>query len=109
MVWLLAKAGCNSITAKPIDNFIVDFYIASSRLVIEIDGESHYSENGKIYDAQRTAILESYGLTILRFTNTQVMKRFNDVCREIEKQIPVGPRTNPPCPPLLKGDVVGSP
>jgi very-short-patch-repair endonuclease len=87
----LRKLNVTVLRQKPIDHFIVDFYIASSRLVIEIDGKSHYSENGKIYDAQRSAILEGYALTILRFTNAQVMKRFNDVCMEIKDKIPPSP------------------
>ena len=87
----LRKLDVTVLRQKPIDNFIVDFYVASFRLVIEIDGESHYSENGKIYDAQRTAILEGYGLTVLRFTNEQVIKRFKDVCGEIGGQIPPAP------------------
>ncbi|MFA5103601.1 MAG: endonuclease domain-containing protein [Candidatus Margulisiibacteriota bacterium] len=93
----LRKLDITVLRQKPIDNFIVDFYIASFRLVIEVDGESHCSENGIIYDSQRTAILEGYGLTILRFTNAQIIKRFNDVCREIEDKL------NPPFPPLIKG------
>ncbi len=38
--------------------FIVDFYCAALKLVIEVDGESHLTEQGKQYDAQRTRILE---------------------------------------------------
>jgi very-short-patch-repair endonuclease len=41
-----------------IDNFIVDFYIPEKKLVIEIDGENHFTDNGKIYDEERTKILE---------------------------------------------------
>jgi len=43
---------------RPIDNFIVDFYCAALLLVIEIDGESHFTEQGKLYDAERTGILQ---------------------------------------------------
>jgi very-short-patch-repair endonuclease len=41
-----------------IQNFIVDFYIASRKLVIEIDGESHFTETGAIQDTSRTKVLE---------------------------------------------------
>ncbi|WP_333337866.1 MULTISPECIES: DUF559 domain-containing protein [unclassified Microcoleus] len=43
---------------RAIDNFIVDFYCAALQLVIEIDGESHFTEQGKLYDAERTGILQ---------------------------------------------------
>jgi very-short-patch-repair endonuclease len=70
---------------RPIDNFIVDFYCVSCRLVIEIDGDSHFTEEGQKYDIERTKILEGYGLTVIRFTNEQVMNHFEGVCAEIER------------------------
>jgi very-short-patch-repair endonuclease len=54
---------------KPIDNFIVDFYCPQLKLVIEVDGAGHFTEQGKVYDHQRTKILEGYGLRVIRFTN----------------------------------------
>ena len=80
---------------KPIDNYIVDFYCSKLRLAIEIDGDSHYTEEGKTYDEERTIILESYGLTVLRFSNIAVQDNLEDVCHEID---------GIPLPPLLKGD-----
>jgi very-short-patch-repair endonuclease len=58
---------------RPIDHFIVDFYCPSLKLVIEIDGDSHFTDEGKEYDQERTQRLEGYGLTVLRFTNQQVL------------------------------------
>ena len=69
---------------RTIDNYIVDFYCASLKLVIEIDGEHHFTEEGKQYDGERDGILESYGLNILRVTNKEVMENFMAVCRKIE-------------------------
>lgn len=68
---------------RPIDYFIVDFYCAALKLVIEVDGESHFTNEGKMQDAERSQILESYGLTVLRFTNDEVMNQFEGVCRQI--------------------------
>lgn len=65
---------------RPIDNFIVDFYCAALRLVIEVDGASHFSEQGLAYNEQRTRILEGYGLKVIRLTNTQVLHEFEAVC-----------------------------
>lgn len=61
---------------QPIDNYIVDFYIASVKLVIEIDGDSHYTDEAIAYDHQRTRDLEQYGLYVMRFTNTDVYTNF---------------------------------
>lgn len=69
---------------RPIDHFIVDFYCATLKLVIEIDGDSHYTIEGLAYDEERTQILEGYGLSIVRFTNQEVMNNFDAVCQRIE-------------------------
>lgn len=69
---------------KPIDNYIVDFYIPKLKLIIEIDGASHFTEDGLDYDHIRTAVLESYNLIILRFTNNEVLHDFKSVCEVIE-------------------------
>ena len=79
---------------RPIDNFIVDFYCSGLRLVIEIDGESHFTEQGKIYDEERTNILEGYGLQVVRFTNVEVLQNFEEVCYQLEGLILRSPLTN---------------
>jgi len=63
-------------------DFIVDFYCATLQLVIEIDGESHFTEEWKLYDAEKSGILEGYGLKVVRFTNVEVLQSFEAVCRE---------------------------
>jgi very-short-patch-repair endonuclease len=73
---------------RPIDRFIVDFYCAALKLVIEIDGDSHFTEEGKEYDQERTKVLEGHGLRVVRFTNEEVMNCFESVCGEIENLIP---------------------
>ena len=72
---------------RPIDQFIVDFYMPSLKLVIEIDGESHFDEQGIAYDVERTQILEGKGLQILRFTNLEVMENIEGVYVEVYKFI----------------------
>ncbi|MBL7995974.1 endonuclease domain-containing protein [bacterium] len=78
---------------KPIDHFIVDFYCAKLKLVIEVDGDTHYTNEGLLYDKRRTEILEKYDLKVLRFTNHEVMNSFESVIHIIESQI-----SNPPDP-----------
>jgi very-short-patch-repair endonuclease len=82
---------------KPIDNFIVDFYCPKLKLVIEVDGEGHFTPDGMAYDAERTKVLEGYGLRVVRFTNDQVLREFEAVCEEIMGFIP-------PSPPLKGGN-----
>ena len=70
-----------------IDNFIADFYCHSARLVIELDGSQHCTSQGKAHDAARTEILERYGIYVLRFSNRDVDKNFEGVCRMIDRVI----------------------
>jgi very-short-patch-repair endonuclease len=64
---------------RPIGRFIVDFYSASLKLVIEIDGESHTTQESIAYDEERTIFLQAQGLTVLRFTNHEVMQNLEGV------------------------------
>jgi len=64
-----------------IDRFIVDFYAVSARLVIEVDGSIHDKQVER--DQERTFILESLGLVVLRFTNKQVERDIQFVISEI--------------------------
>ena len=70
-----------------IESFIVDFYCASARLVIEIDGSQHFTEQGKEYDKERSAVIESYGLKVLRFSNYEIDTAFVNVCETIDEEI----------------------
>jgi len=80
----LRKHHCRFLRQKPIDNYIADFYCPSQKLVIEIDGSQHYTEDGLEYDKIRDAVLEAYGLTVLRFTNDDIQFRFQEVCQAID-------------------------
>jgi len=87
---------------RPIDHYIVDFYCASSKLVIEVDGDSHFTENGADYDKMRTELLNLYGLKVIRFTNEEVLNNFDYVCKKIDEEIMI-----PPTPLNKGGDEVG--
>jgi len=92
---------------RPIDHFIVDFYCPKRYLVIEVDGDSHFTEEGQASDIERTQILEAYGLKVLRFTNDEVLNNFEAVCEAIGKfylpQILID-QGNPPQPPFERGE-----
>ncbi|MBQ7822514.1 MAG: DUF559 domain-containing protein [Clostridia bacterium] len=70
-----------------IDNFIADFYCCKARLVIEIDGAHHYTAEGKTHDRLRTEAIERYGLYVLRFSDSDVDYRFDQVCEKINNVI----------------------
>ena len=68
---------------KPIGRYVADFYCSKHRLVVELDGDSHFTARGENYDLLRTAELESLGLSVLRFTNAEVMQNFDAVCETV--------------------------
>ena len=70
---------------RPIDHFIVDFFAPELKLIIEIDGNSHYHKPE--YDAFRRQKLESLGYVIIRFKEGQVIYQLDDVCRQIDHVI----------------------
>lgn len=63
---------------KMLGEFIVDFYCASAKLVIEIDGSQHYDEENTLQDLRRDDYLQSLGLTVLRYTNRDINERPGD-------------------------------
>ena len=85
LLWKQLKArkmkGYQFMRQKPIDDYIVDFYCSRLRLVIEIDGESHISRFGE--DELRQRKLESLGLSVLRFYDSDVKKNMDGVLRVI--------------------------
>ncbi len=69
---------------KVLGKYIADFYSAEAQLVIELDGGGHYTEESAQYDAERTAFLQSYGVTVIRIANTEVNCNFRGVCDYID-------------------------
>ena len=72
---------------KNIGDYIVDFYIANNRLVIELDGSQHgMSENLKM-DEKRDQELGLLGITVLRYSNLDVNQNFYAVCEDILRHL----------------------
>ena len=69
---------------KPIGKYIVDFYCAKAKLVIELDGSQHYKKINIEKDTERTEFLERFGLIVVRVTNNQVSLNFRGVCEYID-------------------------
>lgn len=68
---------------RVIESFIADFYCSAALLVIEIDGAQHFTPQGLAYDQERSAIFETYGIQVLRFTNREIDAQFEVVCNQI--------------------------
>lgn len=77
----------------PIAKYIVDFYCHEARLVIEVDGKIHLMNDNPEYDQFRTEELERMGLTVIRFTNEEVLGDISRVLAEIRKHLT--PRPSP--------------
>ena len=72
---------------KVLGKYIADFYCAEAKLVIELDGSQHYEDGNIEKDAERTAFLEEYGLTILRIPNNEITRNFRGVCEHIDTAV----------------------
>ena len=72
---------------KIFGKYIVDFYCADARLIIELDGTQHYEDKGVEYDADRTAYLEQYGVRVIRIPNNAVNQNFQSVCEHIDHAV----------------------
>ena len=72
---------------KPLGRYIADFYCSRKRLVIEIDGDSHFTDAGERYDERRTLQLAQDGLRVVRFTNAEVLDTFDGVCGRIAEAL----------------------
>ncbi len=68
-----------------IGSYIVDFYLASDNLIIELDGEVHQNATALEYDVKRTAYLERLGFRVIRFENKMVFDNLNSVLKGIQE------------------------
>ncbi len=83
----LRKYNIKFLKQKPIGKYIVDFYCAKAKLVIELDGSQHYEKINIEKDTERTKYLEQFGITVLRIPNNMVNNNFIAVCEYIDEFI----------------------
>ena len=72
---------------KPIGDYIVDFFCPRAKLVIEVDGSQHFSDEITEYDRIRNEYLSSLGLRVLRFTNIDVLTHIEGIVESIIENI----------------------
>ena len=70
---------------KVLGRYIADFYCAKAKLVVELDGSEHYTEEGIKYDEKRTDYLGKYGITVMRISNLELNGHFIRVCESIDE------------------------
>jgi very-short-patch-repair endonuclease len=81
-------AGLKFRRQHPIEPYIVDFYCAEAKLVIELDGQSHNGQEN--YDADRSVLLANLGLQIVRITNDEVLTNLDGVAEGILRVVRLG-------------------
>ncbi|OGU71690.1 MAG: hypothetical protein A2V93_11190 [Ignavibacteria bacterium RBG_16_34_14] len=68
--------------------YVLDFYCPSLKLAVEIDGDSHFESNESIdYDKERENFLKSLGISIIRFTNQEVIENLEKVINKITGKV----------------------
>lgn len=75
----------------PIADFIADFYCHSCKVVIEVDGGYHFQQEQNEHDQGRKFELEEKGITVLRFSNEEVLSDINAVLQELRKHLTLNP------------------
>ena len=72
---------------KVIGHYIVDFYCASAKLVIELDGSQHYETEGAAADQERDHVLNQLGITVVRYSNSDISRNFDGVCADLLRRL----------------------
>ncbi len=84
---LLKKLPFNVRRQHNIENYIVDFYIAEKKTVIEVDGLQHKAPQHKEADEVRDKALSAWGITVLRYSNKDIKQNFNAVAEDILQKL----------------------
>ena len=92
---------------KVIGDYIVDFYCAEAKIVIELDGSQHYQDNEKKKDEQRDTFLENLGYKVLRYSNLDIQRNFRGVCMDVLKHLPTS-SASPCSAPSPQGEDLSS-
>ena len=70
---------------KVVGGYILDFYCASVKLAVEVDGTQHYTPDQIQYDAERERYLNGWGITVVRVPNSDIRTVFSEVCTKIDQ------------------------
>ena len=81
---------------QPVGPYIVDFFCPAAKLIVELDGSHHGSDNNASYDAIRTQWLEGRGYKVLRFANHSVLNEpvLERIWHDVQSRLPLPERPN---------------
>ena len=101
-------AGAKFRRQHPFKGYILDFYCVAARLAVELDGSGHLEAEQVRHDEERTRVLASHGIRVLRFWNHEVLSQTEDVLGVIFEALtpaplPGGEGKTSPLTPLPKG------
>jgi very-short-patch-repair endonuclease len=89
LLWRLLRSrqflGLKFRRQHPVGPYIVDFYCAVRKLVVELDGGQHFTIEGQAYDRRRTEYLAMRGIRVLRFTNSELFENTDGVLEIIRQ------------------------
>ena len=71
----------------PIGKYVLDFYSHQAKLIVEVDGDQHYSDEGTRNDEERDSDLERQDIKILRYSNSEVMEQTDALADEILEEV----------------------
>jgi very-short-patch-repair endonuclease len=92
ILWLRLKgkkvAGCKFRRQESIGAYVVDFYAPEYRFAVEVDGITDFLDDESIRkDSVRQKFIESFGVTVIRFTNSEIYYSLDFVVEKIEEEI----------------------
>jgi very-short-patch-repair endonuclease len=79
--------GCKFRRQYSVGSFVVDFFSPEVKLGIELDGDSHFQVGVAEYDQKRQQFIESFGIRIVRFLNTEIYQNLDGVLEVIRTEI----------------------
>jgi len=80
-----------------VEDFIIDFYCPELKLAVEVDGDSHYTDDAPLSDRKRETKIETFGIRFLRFTNRDIYENVEGVLLKIGERIKQITSPTPPC------------
>ncbi len=80
-----------------VEHFVIDFYCPELKLAVEVDGDSHYTEDANLSDIQRQIQIKAFSIEFLRFTNREIYENLEGVLFKIKERIKHMTSPTPPC------------
>ena len=79
----------------PVEGYVVDFFCAAARLVVEADGPHHDTPEQRAVDMRRDAVLCRHGFLVLRFSGDLILSDLARVVEEIRRALRLSPSSDP--------------